>query len=54
MVDIVVIPQTILQMDIIVNGRNNVLFRNMLRNQVMYIPTDSILKFIDVAAGLVK
>ena len=54
MIDIVVVAQSILQMDIIVNGRNNVLFRNMLWNQVMNIPPNDILKFIDVTAGLIK
>ena len=54
MVNVVVITQSIFQMDIIINGRNNVLFRNMLRYQIMNIPADSIFQFVNIAARLLK
>ncbi len=54
MVDIVIIADAILQMDVIVNGSQNVFLCNMLRNQFVYILADHLCKLRRIAAVLVK
>ncbi len=54
MIDIVIVAKPVLQVHVIVDGRKNVLFCNVLRNQVMDIPSDSILKLIDISCRLLK
>ena len=44
MVDIVIVTDAVLKMDIVVYGSNNILFGNVLRNQIMYIILNSIRK----------
>ena len=48
MVNIVIIAQPIFQMDIIVNGCQNILFCNMLWNQIMDIPSDRLFNIVDI------
>ena len=44
MVDIVFVADAILKMDIIVDRSDDIFFRNMLRNQLVYAPADSVRK----------
>ena len=48
MVNIIIITNTIFQMDIIVNGSNDIFLGNMLRNQFMYIFMNCFCKFFRI------
>ena len=52
MVDVIVISDAVFQMDIIVNGCNDVILRDMLRDQVVDVAADHALHLIDIACGL--
>ena len=54
MVDIVVVSDTVLQMNVIVNGSKDIFLRNMLWNQLMYILADRLGQLSGIAAVLVQ
>ena len=47
MVDIVLITDAVLQMQVIVNGSNNVFLGNMLRNQIVDLALNCFLDILD-------
>ena len=54
MVDIVIIADTVLQMDIIINGSKDIFLRNMLRNQFVYILVDRFRQHLRIVAVLLQ
>ena len=47
MVDIIVVADAVLQMDIVVDGCNDIFLRNVLRNQIVYGSANCILNIVN-------
>ena len=47
MVDIIIVADAVLQMDIVVDGCNDIFLRNVLRNQIVYGSANCILNIVD-------
>ncbi len=54
MVDIIIIADPVFQMDVIINGSQNIFLRNMLRNQFMYILLDRLRKHLRIVTVLLQ
>ena len=54
MVDIIVVSDAVLQMDVIVNGSQNVFLGNMLRDQLMDVLTDRLRKLLRISGMLIQ